>query len=140
VAWTAAHPEQEASRNAAWKKVNPDRRAAASLAWVARNPERHAANCRAWKRANPGKVAASTRHRQARQIQATPTWANEFFIAEAYELAALRTRVLGSAWQVDHIVPLRSKRVCGLHVENNLAVIPAVVNASKGNRHWPDMP
>ena len=41
---------------------------------------------------------------------------------------------------VDHIVPLQSPLVCGLHVHDNLRVILAVDNASKANRHWPDMP
>ncbi|CAB5178539.1 hypothetical protein UFOVP158_10 [uncultured Caudovirales phage] len=29
---------------------------------------------------------------------------------------------------------------CGLHVENNLQVIPAESNIKKGNHFWPDMP
>jgi hypothetical protein len=37
-------------------------------------------------------------------------------------------------------VPLRSKLVSGLHVENNLRVIPARENNQKKNKHWPDMP
>jgi len=41
---------------------------------------------------------------------------------------------------VDHIVPLSSPKVCGLHCSANLQVIPKHVNDSKGNAWWPDMP
>jgi hypothetical protein len=41
---------------------------------------------------------------------------------------------------VDHIVPLVSKFVCGLHCEANLQLLPGPENQRKGNRVWPDMP
>lgn len=63
--------------------------------------------------------------------RATPAWANKFFIAEAYHIAKAREKALGGKWHVDHIVPLRGKNVCGLHVETNLQVIPAKVNLRK---------
>ena len=41
---------------------------------------------------------------------------------------------------VAHVVPLQSKKVCGLHCEQNLAVIPKLDNCRKKNSYWPDMP
>lgn len=90
--------------------------------------------------ANKSARYAATARRKARKLQATPAWANEFFIQEAYALAKLREKVCGGKWHVDHIVPLRSKLVCGLHVEHNLRVIPAVENLRKQNHYWPHMP
>jgi hypothetical protein len=84
--------------------------------------------------------AAQRARRRAAQLRATPAWANYFFLEEAYDLARRRTERTGFSWHVDHIVPLQGKTVCGLHVENNLQVIPGSINRSKGNRVWPYMP
>lgn len=89
--------------------------------------------------ANKPAYIARVVKRNAQKLKAHPKWANDFFIEEAYRLAALRTKMLGFKWHVDHIVPLQSKFVCGLHVENNLRVIPGAENLGKGNRHWPGM-
>ncbi|KVP16997.1 hypothetical protein WJ84_01615 [Burkholderia ubonensis] len=83
---------------------------------------------------------SDTARRQLRLRQAYPAWANDELIAEAYALARLRTLATGIPWQVDHIVPLNSDLVCGLHWEANLQVIPAVANLAKSNNWWPDMP
>ena len=72
--------------------------------------------------------------------KATPSWSIRFFVEEAYRLAAMRSKMTGIQWVVDHIVPLKSAIVCGLHAHTNIQVIPGRVNATKGNRHWPDMP
>lgn len=102
--------------------------------------ERELAVNRAYKKNNPSTVARINRERGAAIRRATPAWANKFFISEAYDLAQRRTKVLGAPWHVDHIVPIQNPLVCGLHVENNLRVIPSAHNLSKGNRVWPDMP
>lgn len=85
-------------------------------------------------------MVARGARRRAVEIKATPSWANPFFIAEVYDLAHRRTKSTGIEWHVDHIVPLQSDLVCGLHVERNLDCIPAFENLSKHNRRWPDMP
>lgn len=61
-------------------------------------------------------------------------------MADFYIMANELSKMLGVKYQVDHVVPLQSRIVCGLHSHTNLQVIPANVNQSKGNRHWPDMP
>ena len=105
----------------------------------AATPERRAAQ-KVIKSRRTAEINADTARRRATKRLATPAWANEFFIQEAYSLAKLREKVCGGAWHVDHIVPLKSALVCGLHVEHNLQVIPAALNAAKHNRYWPHMP
>ena len=68
--------------------------------------------------------------------KAQPNWLTEdhkFFIEEIYELRKLRTEATNVEHHVDHIVPLRGKDVCGLHVPWNLQVITATENLSKSN-------
>ena len=69
-------------------------------------------------------------------MQRTPKWLTEddhWMIEQTYKFAALRTKMFGFAWHVDHIVPLQGKLVSGLHVPWNLQVIPAAENISKNN-------
>ena len=126
-----------------WRAANRNRAALRDAEAYRANCEVRKAKIAQYKRDNSGKVNAMKSARKAHAKKATPAWANEFFIEEAYQLAALRTKLKTggvSKWHVDHVVPLRSKLVCGLHVENNLEVIPASENCSKSNRYWPDMP
>lgn len=78
--------------------------------------------------------------RRAAKLQATPKWASEALILAIYEECQLRAEETGIPQHVDHVVPLISDIVCGLHCEDNLQILPALENLSKGNRHWPDMP
>ena len=71
---------------------------------------------------------------------ATPSWANKKLMQEFYITAHGLSMLLGEFYQVDHIVPLNSPLVCGLHCEANLRVITRSDNTTKGNRYWDGMP
>lgn len=71
------------------------------------------------------------------RIRATPTWADFRAIKAVYREAQLRTDSTGEPHHVDHIIPLQSPHVCGLHVASNLRVRGAYANMAKGNR-WAD--
>lgn len=74
--------------------------------------------------------------RRASKTNATPKWLTKEdrrAIASIYERAAILTAKTGEKHEVDHIVPLRSKVVCGLHVPWNLSVIQAYKNRAKSN-------
>ena len=102
--------------------------------WRSRNPDKVREARKREQLKHAARYARYKVERKAHVKRATPAWANKFLIEEAYALAALRTRMLGYPWHVDHVIPLRGKDVCGLHVETNLAVVPAIVNLRKGNR------
>lgn len=53
---------------------------------------------------------------------------------EAASLANDRSLQTGIDWHVDHMIPLQAKKVSGLHVWNNLQVIPAFMNLKKNNK------
>jgi predicted nucleic acid-binding Zn-ribbon protein len=59
----------------------------------------------------------------------------KFVTKEAHDLRVRRNRLTGIEWHVDHIIPLKGKNVCGLHLWTNLAVIPKVENLRKGNKN-----
>lgn len=75
--------------------------------------------------------------RRAAKVNATPLWltVDQKRISKLiYADAKRMTKETGIAHEVDHIVPLVSPCVCGLHVHWNLAVITSEKNRRKGNR------
>lgn len=132
--WSAAHPEKTGAAKAAWKRRNPEylRRDAAKRR--AANPEKAREWTRLWSKANPAYFRAKNMKRHAAKLRAVPSWAEHDKIATVYQKA----KQFG--FEVDHVVPLQHKLVCGLHVWNNLQLLSKVENIRKKNYHWPDMP
>lgn len=139
-AYRAANVEKLKAYRIARRAVHGDKLRASANAWVANNPERKKESDIAWRTANPEKVSAYKSRYRASKLKATPIWANTTKIEEFYYTANMLGMHTGDWYHVDHIVPLQSKRVCGLHCEHNLQVLLGVDNICKNNRLWPDMP
>ena len=58
----------------------------------------------------------------------------DLVLKEAHNLRKQRNLLTNQEWHVDHIIPLRGKEVCGLHIWNNIQVIPKTLNLQKGNK------
>jgi hypothetical protein len=92
---------------------------------------------RAWRERNQLYVRADTKARRRKHRQATPLWLTrkqKTEIRQIYQIAITMTKTTGERYVVDHIIPLRSEVVCGLHVPWNLRVITQKENLQKSNR------
>ena len=90
-----------------------------------------------WVKENPEKSYAKTLTRDKQLAVCLAKWdreLTELVTREAGSLLRLRKQATGIDWHTDHIIPKKGKTVCGLHVWNNLQVIPASVNIRKGNK------
>jgi hypothetical protein len=82
------------------------------------------------------KHTAYENNRRALKENATPVWLtkeHKDLISDYYIISKKLKDLSGSELQVDHIVPLKSDIVCGLHVPWNLCVIGRSENAKKYN-------
>ncbi len=87
-----------------------------------------------WKQLNAPAVRDDHRKRRETGRKATPSWltpAQKAEIHAIYMAAIALTKSTGTPYVVDHIVPLRGKTVCGLHVPWNLQVMTREENAKK---------
>lgn len=86
---------------------------------------------------NNGRINAAIAKRKTALMRRTPAWLTSedlWVINEIYELAALRSKLTGVPWHVDHKYPLQGKVVSGLHIPQNLQVLLGTENIRKGNR------
>jgi len=120
------HKKYVASEKGHLAKLEGQRRYLAS--------ERGRAITRASNRNYKREDAGLDARRYAAMKQATPGWYATTQLQLVYA-AAFERKNAGEDAVVDHIVPLISKLVCGLHVPWNLQVLDRFNNRSKGNRH-----
>lgn len=80
---------------------------------------------------NKGRYAYHCRMRQARLLQATPIWLTS---EHKQQMIALYEEGKAKGMHVDHIIPLKGKNVCGLHVPWNLQLLNPSENFRKNNK------
>lgn len=143
-----AHPDKCSERVKDWRERNRDqfnknqqeRRAkdpqkVRDLAnhWAERNPEKVKTSRKKTAEKHGHKAPARAMRRKGRQLMSTPSWADQGAIDAIYLEAKNLTKRTMIRHVVDHIVPLVSKIVCGLHIPQNMQVMLYHENARKHN-------
>lgn len=147
-----AHKEERNDRNKSWQKRNRAKVSAYVAKWREKNrekvneraaelrrknPEKQKEADRRWRAKNKHKVAKKDSLKRAAKLARIPVWFGEFddfVIQEAHALAALRGDETGIPWHVDHMLPMRGRKISGLHCAHNIQVIPAAMNVRKINK------
>lgn len=138
----------EAAKHKKWVEQNPEKMSEASKKSYAKHADKKRLYAKNYRAANPEKIkeinkksmqnrkpqrAAAQMLRHAKKLQATPKWlcSEEIEWIKEYYVAA---RQSGVTLSVDHIVPLQSEKVCGLHVPWNLCLRTKSDNSRKHNK------
>lgn len=138
--WLDANREQRAKTAAQWMKANREKAAEATRKWRDANAELARKQVAEYAKKNKPANNERCARRRASCQQAQPQWADKRKMRELYAEAARLSRYAETVYHVDHIIPLNSDLVCGLHAQTNLCILEGKQNSSKGNRYWPDMP
>jgi len=79
------------------------------------------------------KKAAAQMKREQTKRGATPSWSESEQIRDLYIEAKKLEMITGDKYHIDHVVPLNSAVVCGLHCIANLEILEASENIRKSN-------
>jgi hypothetical protein len=118
---------------------NPKKYVEKTISWQRVNKEKYNSKSRKWCKEHKEVYLAKWHKRMSALRSATPQWLSEEqkremrrFHADAKELQWLSDP--RDPLTVDHIIPLQSEDVCGLHVPWNLQILPRSQNSIKGNK------
>ena len=152
-AWNRANPEKAAAKAKKHRLLHIDKHLAREAAYRDANREMLNARQREIGMATRPLLRAKKRIKNAeepwinRELHAhkrarggVAPWSSRDARLEIYKVAHEMTVATGIPHEVNHIVPLQSKHVSGLHCEANLEVLTMSDNRKLKNGTWPDMP
>lgn len=130
--WNKENPEQYKANCKRHQQENPELYTEYKRAEYERNKESYAEYQKVYRKTPNGKATreALNRERELAKIQATPAWLTQAQREEMKTIYANRPE----GYHVDHIVPIKGKNVCGLHVPWNLQYLLATENSRKYNK------
>jgi hypothetical protein len=124
-----------------WYEFNKERRNETSRVYYQNNKKRIKENNRVWAKNNPDKVRSIEAKRRAIKKLAYPLWARTGEIKQQIDRIYREAKDLelfhSESYHVDHIHPLQSNFICGLHVPANLRPLVGKENVSKNNSFTP---
>jgi len=128
---------QSAVKKKYWGQ-NKERHRELTEKWYVENKERHLAASKKIYGKNKKRKLLDYYRREERTKRATPIWADRNELLKFHKEAEALTIKLGEPYEVDHIIPLHHKLVCGLNVPANLQVITRTENRKKAAKWNPN--
>ena len=118
--------------NQMYNSINKERKAENDKIWHEANKDHVRKRAKIYRASPKGRAIKneSTRRSRIPFENAVPAWADRQAILEFYANCP-------KGYHVDHIIPIKGKTVCGLHVIQNLQYLTASENARKTNRYDP---
>jgi len=129
-----------------WKKIYAryaDKKKAYAKAYREANPEKVKQTINRYREENKSLFTRLQMERQLKIKQARPSWLTEedmHWINAIYQSSKLIKDEYGVETSVDHMIPIKGKNVCGLHVPWNLRVVTRSYNSKKLNKLEENLP
>jgi len=138
---TEEQREQKNERNKVWmrsywKNLPEQERSKRRRKTYENNKEKELSGMKLYAEVNREKTNLHKKMYSVRKRTSVVCWYEQ----EKEKIKNLYVKAQELGLEVDHIVPITSKKVCGLHTFANLQLLAPDLNKSKGNRRWPDMP